>query len=99
MATLTPLAELSPKPPGGDKLHHFIAFAALTLPTALLYARALTWLLPAAIAYGGCIEIIQPYVNRLGELGDFVADSLGAIFGAVLGLSLQFAFKLLNARR
>jgi len=99
LATLTPLAELAPKPPGGDKFHHFVAFAALTLPTALLYPRALIWLLPTAIAYGGCLELIQPYVNRWGEWGDFVADSLGAILGVVLGLSLRFAYSLMATRK
>ena len=36
-----------PQVPGTDKTHHFIAFAALVLPAALLYPRMLWWYCPA----------------------------------------------------
>ena len=74
---------------GSDKLYHFIAFAMLVLPCALLYARTLIWVLPAAILFGGAIELIQPYVGRGGELADFGADALGVVIGAALGLTLR----------
>ena len=74
---------------GSDKLYHFIAFAALVLPCALLYARTLIWVLPAAILFGGAIELIQPYVGRGRELADFGADAVGVVIGAALGLSLR----------
>ena len=75
-----------------DKLDHLLGFAALLLPPALLYRHALYWLLPCAIAFGGVIEIIQPYVNRNGEWGDFWADAIGAILGASLGLFFRYFF-------
>jgi VanZ family protein len=72
-----------------DKLYHFTAFAALAFPCALLYARILVWVLPAALLFGGVIELIQPYIGRSGEGADFLADVLGVIFGAALGLTLR----------
>ena len=74
---------------GSDKLYHFIAFVTLVFPCALLFARTLKWVLPAALLFGGAIELIQPYVGRGGELADFVADVLGVFVGAALGLTLR----------
>jgi VanZ family protein len=76
-----------------DKLDHLFGFAVLLLPAALLYRHALYWLLPTAIAFGGAIEIIQPYVNRQGEWGDFWADAIGALIGASMGLLLRYVFR------
>lgn len=91
--TIAGLALSPPDPEQGgsdwDKFKHFIAFAALVFPCALLYARALVWVVPAAILYGGAIEIIQPYVGRNGEGADVVADILGIAFGVAIGLSLR----------
>ena len=76
-----------------DKIDHLLGFAALLLPAALLYRHALYWLLPLAIAFGGAIEVIQPYVNRQGEWGDFYVDAAGAITGVCLGLSIRYIFR------
>ena len=73
--------------PGTDKTHHVIAFAVLVLPVSVLSPRTLIWLLPMAIAYGGLIEIIQPYTGRFGELKDLWADIIGVIIGAAVGLA------------
>lgn len=74
--------------PGNDKLHHLLAFAAVTLPCAALYPRALIWVLPVIVLQAGLIEIIQPYVNRMREWADFVADLKGIAIGLGLGLGL-----------
>lgn len=76
-----------------DKIDHLIGFATLLLSAALLYWHALYWLLPSAIAFGGAIEVIQPYVNRKGEWGDFTADAAGAIIGTCLGLTIRYIFR------
>lgn len=78
-----------PSMPGTDKLHHLIAYAALTLPCAVLWPRALPWVLPLIILEAGLIEIIQPYVNRMREWADFVADLKGVGLGLILGLALH----------
>jgi VanZ family protein len=72
-----------------DKLYHFIAFAALVFPCALLFAKKLIWVLPAAMLFGGAIELIQPFVGRAGELADFVADVVGVLIGVAFGLILR----------
>lgn len=76
-----------------DKIAHLLGFVALLFPGAFLYRHALYWLLPGAIAFGGAIEIIQPYVNRKGEWGDFWADTIGAVIGVSIGLTLGYIFR------
>ncbi len=79
-----------------DKVSHFVAFAAL-FPLALRAERFVhpsrKWLnsgvrsLVRVIALGGLLEIYQAALpHRAAELGDWVADSLGAIFGAIVVL-------------
>ena len=83
VGTLTPLPDKI-YTPGSDKWHHFIAFAALAYPLAA--ASRLYWI-PAlifALCLGALIEIIQPYVNRFGDIKDFQADALGVLFGIFL---------------
>lgn len=87
--TLTP-----PRPesaPGllSDKAYHVIAFTALVMPSSLLYARSLIWLIPAAILFGGAIELLQPHVGRDGDMADFIADIAGVVCGAVSGLMVR----------
>lgn len=79
--------------PGNDKIHHLIGFAALLLPCAFLYRRALYYILPGAILFGGLIELLQPYVNRNGEWADFYADATGAMLGVAVALLLRYIFR------
>ena len=92
--SLTPLAEL-PEIPGNDKFHHLVAYAMLaflaTLPRRT--ATALVAALLAVIAYGGLIEVLQPYVNRYGEFNDFLANAAGAILGGLLAHGVMRRFR------
>ncbi len=83
--SLSPLDDLPPAP-GGDKLHHFVAYACLTFPMMFAHARYWLRIILPAIAYGGAIELIQPYVNRYGEWLDFAANSAGCLIGAGLAI-------------
>ena len=91
--TLTP--QSLPKSSGYqlDKVAHFIAFAALILPTAVLRPRFLWWSLPLAAGLGIGIELIQPYFGRSKEWMDAVADLFGLAAGTVAGLILRQTFK------
>lgn len=73
-----------------DKIYHFLAFTILVIPVAIFNPRALAWVLPASLLFGGAIELIQPHVGRQGEWLDFWADFAGVVFGAGLGLILNF---------
>lgn len=72
-----------------DKVAHLLAFAALILPTAWLYPRALFVTLPMAVLLGAAIELVQPLVGRGRELEDFLMDILGLGIGILLGAGLR----------
>lgn len=81
--SLWPAAHL-PDVPGTDKIHHFVAYAALMLPTALKQPKYMSAIILGFIAFSGAIELIQPYVNRYGEWLDMAANTLGLFFGWLL---------------
>ena len=95
--SLWPLATLPPVP-GTDKTHHFIAYAVLMLPTALRKPKY--WLLIALLFVfcSGMIEMVQPFVNRYGELKDMLANITGLLCGLFLAEILRFLF-LANAKQ
>ncbi len=92
--TLIP-SNAAPDVPGGDKVHHILAFIALTLPSAAFYPKALVRVVLAATLYAGLIEVIQPFVGRSGEIADFLADLLGIAIGAIIGLLLHWGSRCL----
>ncbi len=79
-------------PSGSDKLAHFGAFIALALPLAFVRPRWIGWLFLLFSAFGGAIEIIQPYVGRSREFADLLADMVGIACGMGLGLLLGRVF-------
>jgi VanZ family protein len=89
--SLSPLPKL-PDVPGTDKTHHLIAYFFLALPSAVAKPKNYLFLGLCFIAYGGLIEILQPYVNRHGEWLDFLANMTGVIL-AYISLSLYRFFK------
>ena len=86
--SLTPLQSL-PEIPGTDKAHHLIAYLVLALPTSLAKVRSIKMLAPLYITYGGVIELIQPYVNRYGEMLDFGVNTLGVVIGSIIGIAIN----------
>ena len=86
--SLTPLATLPPAP-GTDKTHHFVAYATLMLPTALRKPKHLPLISLFFLGWSGAIELIQPYVNRYGELQDLAANAGGLICGWLIAKVLQ----------
>jgi VanZ family protein len=94
VATLTPGDTLPVAPPGGDKLHHVVAFALLVLPLSSVRPSAALWLAPAAAFYGGLIEYVQPFVKRYGDFADFVADLVGILAGVLLGCTIHVIWRM-----
>jgi len=97
VATLIPASTL-PEAPGSDKLHHFVAFAAFTIPVSLARPKWAWVPFLVALALGGAIEIIQPLVSRSRDFADFRADAVGAALGAMIGLTLAGGRGLLRGR-
>ncbi len=81
--SLLPLQELPPVP-GGDKTHHFIAYAMLILPTALKKPKHGVIICLFFIGWSGGIELLQPYVNRYGEFQDLAANITGLVCGLLV---------------
>jgi VanZ family protein len=75
--------------PLSDKILHVVAFAALIIPTATLYARSLIWILPLAGFFGGAIELVQPFIGREAEVADLLTDLVGLGLGTVIGLAIR----------
>lgn len=81
--SLWPLEKL-PSVPGTDKTHHLIAYTVLMFPTAL--RKPDKWIIFGLlfIAYSGAIELLQPYVNRYGDLLDLAANAMGVACGLMI---------------
>ncbi|GHA06912.1 hypothetical protein GCM10008090_15750 [Arenicella chitinivorans] len=86
--SLTPLPQL-PEMPGTDKLHHFIAYAALMFPVAFAQLRHRVWLALGFFVWSGSIELIQPMVNRYGEWLDLAANGLGLLLGYLIAVLMR----------
>ncbi len=86
--SLYPLDDL-PLVPGGDKAHHFLAYAVLIFPVALRKPAHWLWLAMSFAVWSGCIELIQPYVNRHGTWLDMAANMGGLIVGTLAAFAIN----------
>lgn len=84
LLTLLPQAPGPAGIPGFDKLAHFMAFAVLAGPLAWRFPHMWRAVALAGLAYGGVIEIVQPFTGRTASWGDLVADGAGATVGAFI---------------
>ena len=82
--SLYPLKE-QPSVPGSDKIHHLIAYAALTICIGFRKPSNYFLLIIFFSIYSGLIEIIQPHLNRFGEIEDFLYNNFGILIGLMLG--------------
>ncbi len=71
--------------PGDDKLHHLLAYSLLTICLGLRKPQNYILILIFLSFYSGLIELIQPYLNRFGEIEDFIFNNLGLIIGFAIG--------------
>lgn len=91
--SLIPVAELpGPAQPQSTRAalnQHMLAYAVLVFPALATRPAAALWLLPAAVAYGAAIELLQPLVGRERSAADMLANAIGAGIGAVLGTTVH----------
>tara|TARA_B100000902_G_C27209317_1_gene863446 strand:+ start:630 stop:1010 length:381 start_codon:yes stop_codon:yes gene_type:complete len=83
--TLTPLPK-SLDVPGSDKWHHFVAFAFLVYPLTVANKKCWIPIILFGLFFGALIELVQPYLNRFGDIQDFQADAIGVLIGFALGV-------------
>ena len=82
--------------PGSDKIHHLIAYSALSIGVGLRKPSNYLLIIVFFSFYSGLIEIIQPYVNRFREIEDFLFNNLGIFIGLTLGIVIN---KILNKNK
>lgn len=97
--SLTPLQTV-PEIHGGDKLGHFAAYALLGFLSALSRKshQAVIGFLSMILLYSGLIELIQPYVDRHMEFGDFAANASGTVCGGAIAY-VFWAFRKISLGR
>ena len=82
-----------------DKAYHFVAYFCLALPLPILLPRLTIWIILGIMTFGGLIELVQYLFGRESSWGDFIANAIGAIVGAMianfLGLRLFGSNKVL----
>lgn len=89
--SLYPLPHL-PGFPESDKLLHLLAYGtwAFFILLALAGRSSLQRIVLALIiVLRGFIELIQPYVDRYGELSDWLMNIVGILLGASIGRALE----------
>jgi len=82
--TLTPRDVVKVPDFGSDKQYHLLAFTLFVMPLTFNKLKNIYWVLPVAIVFGALIELIQPFVDRYGDIKDFYADALGSVIGVCL---------------
>lgn len=97
-----PLPEIEPPFLDFDKVVHIVMMMCMLLTFAFDYTRkeqqrrlsllVIVVLVIATIALGGFIELAQgtELIHRGCDLGDFVADAIGAILGGVVSRAVVY---------
>jgi hypothetical protein len=86
---LCPASYLQGAPPGGDKVHHFLAFLVLQFLGAAGWPKARTRVAMLLLSIATLIELFQgtPMIARDRDLGDWFAGAGGSL-AALLCLKL-----------
>jgi VanZ family protein len=97
--SLIPLPELPmSRITNNDKVHHLLAYAALTGPVALARPPRWVWWIAGFFALGVAIEILQPNVNRHGSVKDVIANTIGITAGLATAAIARGLARRLEAR-
>ena len=92
--SLKPPSEVDTKFLVSDKVLHLFAYCLMVLPVSLerIFPHFSVFLF--ALAYGGCIELIQPFTGREADIMDFFANAAGIILGVLVARSLKLIFNV-----
>ena len=86
-------------PDGLDKVHHVVAFATLALLAALAWPAHVRTSLPALLAYGWTIELLQSFTaTRTADAEDVLADAAGLLLAWAMVRGVE-RWTRLRARR
>ena len=67
-----------------DKAYHVLAYFCLVFPLPILRPRLTIWVALGIMIFGGLIELVQYLFGREPSWGDFIANGIGAIVGAMI---------------
>ena len=76
-------------PIGVDKAYHVLAYFCLVITLPILRPRLTIWVALVIMVYGGLIELVQYLFGREPSWGDFIANGIGAIAGAMIAIFLR----------
>jgi len=95
LLSLKPMVDL-PYVPGGEKMHHLIAYAALMFPVALKKPKY--WLLIGFLFFclSGAIELLQPFFSRRTDWFDLLANSVGIVLGTLVAQLINWKYPLVK---
>jgi VanZ family protein len=69
---------------------HLVAYGALVFPALATRPASALWVLPAALAWGAAIELLQPFVGRERSLEDVIANGVGIGIGTAAGVAVHW---------
>jgi len=99
LLSLNPMIDL-PSVPGGDKMHHIIAYAILMFPVALKKPKNWPFIGLLFLCLSGGIELMQPLVGRHNDWLDISANWTGIMISILLAQLIHRVFpSLLNQDR
>ncbi|MDZ4374335.1 MAG: hypothetical protein U1C74_23335 [Phenylobacterium sp.] len=87
---LWPTPEL-PQAPGGDRLHHVVAWFILTVAGYALAPNRLIAIPVFALVFGAFVEVAQGLAptGRHTDFPDFIADAIGVGLGVMAFLAVR----------
>jgi VanZ family protein len=91
--SLKPPSEVDTKLLVSDKVLHLFAYCLMVLPVSLERVFPHFSVFLFALAYGGCIELIQPFWGREADIMDFFANAGGIILGILIAQGFILIFK------
>jgi hypothetical protein len=91
LLSLNPMIDL-PSVPGGDKVHHVIAYAILMFPVALKKPKYWPFIALLFLCLSSAIELLQPLVGRRNDWLDITANWLGIMVSILLAQLIHRIF-------